>query len=153
MWYAIEEKSSCNLKHKRGFPLTGQVSLVLVCKLAPKRTRRDGKKDTDYPRLVGGRFNKQESLQTKHALGGCKTSRSPHQILRVYVGPWTGFSQVSGPNGLSNTMKRAATVGTMDRMYIPTTGERVRNLWLPGFSSWVNRGLCPLNDPLQHVGK
>lgn len=61
MWCAIEEKSSRNLKHKRGFPFTAQ---VLVSKLAPKRTRRDGKKDTDYPRLVGGRFNKQESLQS-----------------------------------------------------------------------------------------
>ena len=82
MCCGTDGKSSCNLKHIRGFLLTDYVRLVLACKLVPKRTREMGK-NTSYTRLVGVRLNKQESLHAKPALGGFKTSTSPHPFVGI----------------------------------------------------------------------
>ena len=55
-----------------------------------------------------------------------------------------GFRHVASPDGLNNTLlsqgcvlETAASVEIVGRMNIPRTGERVRNHWLPGSSSWV----------------
>ena len=46
----------------------------------------------------------------------------------------------------AESLKMALTVGMVDRVYIPRTGEGVRSLRLPGSSSRVNQGSSPLND-------
>ena len=70
-------------------------------------------------------------------LGGYKTSRSlcpPVRILKVYIAPIMGFSHISSPYGLNNTLlsqgyilKTAASMGIVGKMYIPRIGDRVRN--------------------------
>ena len=59
-----------------------------------------GKKKADHSTLVGGRFNKQENLVTRHVLvfGSCKKSRSsdlPTRKVSFYIEALTGFSFIS----------------------------------------------------------
>lgn len=48
-------------------------------------------------------------------------------------------------------LKTALTVGMVGEMYISRTGDKVRSLWLSGYSSWVNQQSHPLDDLLQHA--
>ena len=43
-------------------------------------------------------------------------------------------------------LEMVPATGTVGRVYIPRTGERVRSLWLPKSSSWVNWQPRPLDD-------
>ena len=78
------------------------------------------------------------------------------KILRVYIEALTGFSHVFSPDGLDSTLlsqgcilETAPTVGTVGRMYIPMTEERVRSFRMLGSSLWVNQQSHPLNDLFQ----
>lgn len=60
-------------------------------------------------------------------------------------------------NGLNNTLlsqgfvlETTPSVRMVGRMHTPWTGKRMRNFWLPGSSSGVNRGSQPFDKLLQH---
>lgn len=60
--------------------------------------------ETDYPRLVGGRFFRQGSLYTRFVMVSCKPNRSlylPARTLKVYTEALTEFSKVFSPDGLN----------------------------------------------------
>ena len=102
----------------------------------------EGKKEADYPRLVGGSFNKHGNLHTRLALGGHKTSwllHPPAWIIKVYIETLIKFNHIYYPDGLNNTLlsedcgfEATPTVGTVGRMYIASAEEGVRSHWLPG---------------------
>lgn len=55
--------------------------------------------------MIGGGFNKQESLHMKLVLGNYKLSRCLHpptRILRVYIEVLMGCSHVYSPDGLNH---------------------------------------------------
>lgn len=61
-------------------------------------------KKAGLSRLVGGRFNKLETLTYRLVLCGGKTSLSPHppaKIFKVYREALTGFSHIYSPDGLN----------------------------------------------------
>ena len=86
----------------------------------------EGKKEADYPRLVGGSFNKHGNLHTRLALGGHKTSwllHPPAWIIKVYIETLIKFNHIYYPDGLNNTLlsedcgfEATPTVGTVGRM-------------------------------------
>lgn len=90
---------------------TGQgVRVLLVHKLA--RILEDKelvKKETDHSRLVGGRVNKQENLNTRLVLGAATRWVDLHthlrtRIFKVYREVLTGFNQIFNPDGLNTTL-------------------------------------------------
>ena len=97
MCCGTDEKSSCNLKHIRGFPLTDYVHLVLACKLAPKRTIEMEKR---YSLYQSGRWQTKQAreLTYKACFGWLQDkyiSTPLCQNLKSLCRAWTGFSQVS----------------------------------------------------------
>lgn len=60
-------------------------------------------------------------------LGGQKMNKSlylPTRILKVYTKALTGFSHVSSPDGLKNTLfSQDYVTGTVDKAYIPKTKQ------------------------------
>lgn len=70
-------------------------------------------------------------------------------ILRVYKEVSTGFSHICHLHGLNTSLSQGLlemAMGTVGRVYIPKTGEGVRNFQLPRASSWVNLQSLPLTD-------
>lgn len=108
-------------------------------------------------RLIGGTFNKQGNWHRRLALGHSQTSRSRHllcRILKAYVEVLPWFSHVCSPDALNNTLlsqvlEVVPSMGTVHLMYICSTGEAVRSLWLPGSDLQVNWRSCPLIDLVQ----
>ena len=83
-------------------------------------------------------------------------SRSLHLPTRI-LEALTGVSQIFSPDSFNNTLlshgcvpETAPGVGMVGRMYIPKTGEVVRNVQVPRSSLQVNEQSCPLNDLLQN---
>lgn len=75
-------------------------------KLAPLQEEQETWK-ADHSILVGGRFKKEGKLHMKLILDSHKTSRFLHlptKILKVYVEVLTGFSPLSHPDVLKNTL-------------------------------------------------
>ena len=63
----------------------------------------------------------------------------------------TGLSHTYHPDGLNNTvLSQGCVLETTGRMYIPRTGEGVRNQQVPGSSSRVSQWSHPLYYLLQH---
>lgn len=104
----------------------------------PYTEGRERLKKEDDSSLVDGRFNKQWNILTRFVSGSCKMSGSLHrppQNLKEYREAFTGFSLVLSSDGVSNTyslkastLKKAPTVGTEVRVYVPRIEERVRSL-------------------------
>lgn len=92
-------------------PLAGGVNLGSpldeICKWPSYMGGKRGpKKEADHSRLIGGGFNKQDSLHMRLVLGNYKLSRSLHpstRILRAYTEVLMGFSHAYSPDGLNHT--------------------------------------------------
>lgn len=107
------------------------------------------KKAAGSSRSVGGGFNKRGNLLTRLVLSGHKTKRSRHlpapNLNSLYTEAFTWVRLIFSLGGLNTSLSQGCILGTapaggtVDRTYIPRTGERVRTLRLPGFSLWVNQ--------------
>ena len=119
------------------------------------------KKEADHSRLLGGRFNKQGNLQARLVLSSCRMSRSlllPTRILSLYRGLNWVLDCIQSRWFQLFTLSRlvleiAPSAGMVGRAYIPRTGERVRSLQLPRFSSWVKRRSHPFHNLFQQKCK
>lgn len=67
-----------------------------------------------------------------------------------------GSSNIVQLGGLNNTLptqgcvlETASGIGMVGRIYVPRTGERVKNLQFPGYSLQVKEGSRPLDDLLK----
>lgn len=124
------------------------------CCLYPEDKERP-KKEMDSPDGQVAGFNKQGNRRTSLVLGGCKMTRSLHllaRILKVYTEGIMGFSHISCPDGLNNTLlsqgcvsEMAPDLGTVGKAYIPRTGEEGMSLQLVRSSLRVNKQPYPLN--------
>ena len=109
-----------------------------------------------HSRWVGGQGNKQTNLHMRLVLGSSKMSRSLHppaRICKVYAEALAGFSHISSPDGVDNTLlSQGCVLGTA--LIVGTVG------WMRTFQGWsrgeesraarVNLQSCPLHDLLQH---
>lgn len=77
----------------------------------------------------------------------------PARTLRVYMEVFTGFTNVHCTDGLNTTsLGQLLETEKSGRIYIPRTGEGLKNLRLPGASSRVNWQTYPLEDlPSNHT--
>lgn len=106
--------------------------LVHVCRGKPET-----KEEARFFRFVVGRFNKEKDIQKRFVLIPCKISRCPHlptRILKTYIKALAGFSYIPHLDGPNNTslsqgciFGMAPCLGMVSRIYIPRTGEVVRN--------------------------
>ena len=119
------------------------------------------KKEADRSRFVGGRFDRQENLLTRLALGSHKVSRSqlpPARTLKVYMEAVLGsvmftVRMVSATHcSQGRVLEASCHCGNSEqnRSTVPRTGEGLRGLPLPRASSQVNWQSYPLNDLLRH---
>lgn len=96
------------------------------------------KKEADHSRLIGGMFNKQRNAHVRLILDSCNMSRSLHLSTRILRGCGEAlnvFSHIFSPGGLTNALLSQSyvlitvpTVGTVDRVYVLRTREKVRGL-------------------------
>ena len=118
-------------------------------------SRRDGRKEASHSRLVGGIFNKQGNGPYIWGLTWAAT-RSLHLLAGIlkfiYMEMFMGSSLVYYPDDLNNTYlsqgyisEVAAGADTVGGHAFQGQG-RVRSLWLPGSSSWMNLGSQLLHD-------
>ena len=87
-------------------------------------------------------------------MGGHRVSRSLHPPVRILKSLYQGLKGVQShtiqmvlatPYSLkAASSKMAPTVRRVGRMYIPRTGEGVRNILMSGSSSWVRWQSCLL---------
>ena len=120
---------------------------------------RESKKRGSHSRLVGGRFNIRETYlwglfwvpQDKQI----SASTSP-PVFQPFLEVLMGFSAVSCPDGLSNTLlsqgcilESAPGVRKVGGMYISRTWGGAWSLQLPRSSSRVNQRTHLLSDLLQ----
>ena len=88
------------------------------------------KKVADHSRLVGGRFNNQRNLlHMRLVIDGPKRSRSPYtltRILKVYIEALTGFSHITNPDGLNNTVFSQGCI-LESISHCGNTGQRVHS--------------------------
>lgn len=85
------------------------------------------KKEADYSRWVGGRFNKQEDTLRRLIMGDHKMSRSLHSPSRTFlvdIASLMGFHYVYHPDSVNNTLLSQSCVLEV----APSTGDRTHIL-------------------------